>query len=441
MKTIKSLLLIYLLFSALQLQLFSSENSDGGDVEDLRYDREILIEAKEFFIEENGDLPVKRIVISGLDKTKESVVLNESGISQGDPLSQFDPHLFINRLKKKNLFADLSIRYLNESGSAVINLSLHEKWSIIPLPMFFTNGETTVYGFYILEANFLGYGKTLFTGGTYSEDKKSAILGFVDPSFFGTQYAANLFLTYKDSINQNATMDKILTQEFRSVLRTARIDAGYTFSNGVKIFLSEGYNDGIVDKDYDNSIDAPDSMKFYLNGAVAKFDFLKYYEYLYYGTNGEISIYSHIPISEGKTYFTVDYKIDYSHKIFNFHRITLSSSGSAGNRPTVLEERIGGTAGTRTLPSDIISADNYWNYSLTYEVPFLRFNRGSLTLLCLWEQGIYNRDDTSYNHYYGPGGGILLYLKRIAFPAVGFNYARNLKTGNSEFSINAGYSF
>jgi len=71
----------------------------------------------------------------------------------------------------------------------------------------------------------------------------------------------------------------------------------------------------------------------------------------------------------------------------------------------------------------------------------LRFSRAAVTILCFWEQGVYNKDNSPYNNYYGPGGGVLLYLKRIAFPAVGFNYARNLKTGNSEFSVNVGFAF
>ena len=39
--------------------------------------------------------------------------------------------------------------------------------------MFYSNGETTVYGIYILESNFMGYGKTIFTGGAFSEKIKS----------------------------------------------------------------------------------------------------------------------------------------------------------------------------------------------------------------------------------------------------------------------------
>ena len=440
MKKLQKTVLFSLIIFALNSTAFGETgNEDNGD--DFMYDRDILFEDRDNFISENGDLPVKQIRIRGLEKTRGSVILNESGLKSGEKLSSFDPHRFINRLKKKNLFTDIHINYIRESDTVIIDLSLNEKWSIIPLPVFYTNGETTLYGFYILETNFMGYGKAIFAGGTYSENSKNAIFGFIDPSLFGTQFLANLFLIYKDSISQSGTADKKFYSEYSSKIRTARVDAGYSFLNGVKLFLSEGYNDNIVDSGYSNSLYPPDSRRFLLNGALLKFDFLKYYEYLYYGLKGEINCYTHIPADGGSEYNTIDYKIDYSHKFFNFHRVTLYSSGSAGDRPTVFEEKIGGDTGTRTLPADIIAADNYFNYSVVYEYPFFKFSRGAVTLLGLWEHGIYNRNNSSYADYYGPGCGVLLYLKRIALPAVGFNYAWNLKTGNSEFSINVGYTF
>jgi hypothetical protein len=59
----------------------------------------------------------------------------------------------------------------------------------------------------------------------------------------------------------------------------------------------------------------------------------------------------------------------------------------------------------------------------------------------LWEQGIYSNDFSKNNSYYGPGAGLLFYLKRIAFPAIGLNYAINLKTNENEVSVNVSSGF
>jgi hypothetical protein len=441
MKKYKIITFFTIILLSFQSITLSTESNNNGNGDDLRYDRELLISARDNFITSNGDLSIKEITITGLEKTKKTVILHELEVSAGDTLSLFDPHRFINRLKRKNLFTDIHINYKNETDGVIIELSLQEKWTIIPLPMFYSNGESTAYGIYIIESNFMGYGKAVFTGFTYSEKSKTAMLGYIDPSVLWTNYAASLFVVYVDSIIQNGTIEKNILQEYSSKQTIVRLDAGYSFSGNIKLFLSEGYQSGIVDKQYSGSLNPPESQKFFLTGALLKFDFLKYYEYLYYGFKCEIKGYNHIPRGDGEMYQTVDFRADYSHKIFNYHRITLFSAGSAGNRPDIFEERISGKTGTRTLPADIISADNFINYSVVYEYPFLRLSRGAVTLLAFWEQGVYNEDHSPYNNYYGPGGGILFYMKRIAFPAVGFNYARNLKTKSSEFSISVGLNF
>lgn len=426
---------------AFHIPLFSSdlENDDYSD--NSLYEQVYLFTERDKFIAENGDLPVSGITIRGLEKTRKSVILNESGITTGERLSSFNPHKFVNMLKRKNLFTDIKIGYIRNSESATIELSLVEKWSIIPLPMLYSNGDTTTYGIFVLESNFLGYNKTVFAGGTISKKGRSIIAGFVDPSICGTRFTSNIFILYKDSIFQNKTMDKIPLSEYSSVNRVAMIDAGYYFFNVINLALSGGYKDGTVDKKYDDSYNAPESQKFYQSGTVAKVDLLKYYDYFYYGFKGEIRYYTHIPDNNENRYNTIEYKIDYSHKIFNFHRVTFYSAGSSGNRPVVLEERIAGKTGTRTLPADFIAADNYANYSIIYEYPFYKFSRGLCTFVCFWEEGTFNEDDSQYCHYYGPGGGVLLYFKKIAFPAVGINFARNLKTGSNEFSVNVGLKF
>lgn len=441
MKKLKNAILIILILISFISISYSAADGNGENGDDLRYDRELLLQARDSFIAANGDLPVKQLIILGLKKTKENVILQEYHISDGDKLSGFDPHHFINRLKKKNIFTDLEITYIREPESVTIELSLNERWTIIPIPMYYSNGKTTTYGLFILESNFSGYGKTVFTGGTYSENTQSAIFGYVDPAILGSDFIGNLFFLYKNSIDQNGTIEKDIYSEYKSKQETARIDAGYEFMKAVRVYLSGGYTAGIVDYEYSDSLNPPETSKYYIGGTVIKYNFLKYYEYLHYGLKGELKVYAHIPLEDRKEYNTVDFKIDYTEKFFNFHQLTLYSSGSAGNKPSVLEDRISGKTGTRTLPADIIAADNYINYSIVYEYPFLRFSWGAVTLSGLWEQGVYNQDDSPYYSYYGPGCGASLYLKRIAFPAMGFNYAWNLKTGNNEFSINVGYSF
>jgi len=415
---------------------------DEQALTNMKYDRDFLIGQRDAFIESYGDLPVRRIVISGLKKTDPSVVLAETGLKTGDTLSSFAPHGFINRIKKKNLFSEIDITYKKEDSGVVIEIHLEEKWTLIPLPMFAGNRHGTVYGLYLMESNFLGYGKFLFAGGTISSDNGTAMLGYIDPSISGTRFRGNLFFTYRNEIYQHGDMDYNKLMEYRADKRTARLDLGYTFTDSFRWFASGGYEEGVVDHDYSEALNPPTDQKAWTTGAVARYEKLVHYEYLYYGPKLEVYAFRHIPVSdEYEAYTTSGYKLNYSFRTFGYDRIAFSSNGSAGDRPSIFKEMIGGKPGGRTLPADIIAADNYINYTLTYEHPFLRYRWGAVTLLAFWEHGGFETDNSGMEQYYGPGAGFIVYLKRLALPAMGFNIANNLKTGTTEFSVNIGMSF
>lgn len=439
---------IILLFSVLFVPLYGANGNGAGralseeSLTNMKYDREFLTDKRDAFIEFNGDLPVMGISVKGLKKTSRDIVLREAGIATGAPLSSFDPHIFINRMKKKNIFTEIDINYIKGESGAVIEITVEEKWTLIPLPIFSSNRHGTSYGFYLMESNFLGYGKFLFAGGTISSESGTAMIGYIDPSIAGSPFRGSLFLSYRNEVYQNADMNYLLYREYKAEKRTARLDLGYGFTEKVRLFASGGFEQGETDRSYDDSLDVPDDEKAWLAGGIARYEHLVHYEYLYYGPKFELNCFRHIAAAEEYSgYTTAAYKFDYSFRLIDYNRFSLSSNGGKGERPEIFEEAIGGKPGGRTLPADVITADSYINCTVTYEYPFMRYRWGSITLLAFWEQGWYENDATGGEAYYGPGAGMMMYLRRIALPAMGFNAARNLVTGTTEYSFNIGMSF
>ena len=440
MKIIITAGFLILSFFIIQSRLYSAASTASEDF-DINYSREYLISVRDNFIEENGNLLIKEINIEGIKRTNRNLILKEAGILQGKMLSAFDPHRFVNRLKKRNLFSEIKISYSRENDSVIINTLLKEKWTLIPLPMFYSNGDKTMYGIYLLESNFLGYGKTLVSGAAFSKDSKSFIMGYMDSSVYDTRLATNIFFSYKDMVVENCTMDKFVFSEYKVTQKAFLADIGWSFIDEIKGFISGGYTMCDIDQSYKDSLYPSQSENFYRYGVYVSFNFLEYYEYLFYGFRSIVRFYNYTSAKENNTYRVVNYEIDYSHKLFGYHKITLFSSGSKGNRPILIEERLGGKNGSRTLTAGNIPSDDYINYSIIYEYPLVKLKYGAITTLLLWEQGIYNNDDSKNNSYYGPGAGLLFYLKRIAFPAVGFNYAMNLKTKEHEVSASVSSGF
>ena len=93
-----------------------SYSADSVDEDiDIIYSREYLIGVRDNFIEENGDLLIKEIKIDGIRKTNRNIILKEAGILEGDRLTTFDPHRFVNRLNEKNIFSEINISYTKEN--------------------------------------------------------------------------------------------------------------------------------------------------------------------------------------------------------------------------------------------------------------------------------------------------------------------------------------
>ena len=409
---------------------------------DMKYDREFLTGRRDEFINRAGDLPVKDIIIRGLKRTRASLVLSDTGIRTSEKISLFDPHRFINRMKKRNLFSEIDINYKKDGEGVTIEIEVEEKWTLIPLPMFVSNSHGTKYGLYLMESNFMGYGKFLFAGGTYSPDGGTGMLGYMDPSVAGSRMLMNLFTVYSRKVSQKSDTRGDIYSEYMGVKKTARLDLGYSFSDRFRLFASGGYESDTADDSCDEPLNLPGDQKAWTAGWIARYEKLAHCEYLCYGQKIEVSCIRHIASDEEYRGFTATgYKLDCSFRTPGCGRVSISSNASAGDRPEISGEIIGGKPGGRTLPADIISADDYINCTLTGEYPLLKFGWGAITLLAFWEQGVYRNSATGTNRYSGPGAGIMFYLKRLALPAMGFNIARNINTHSNEFSFSAGFGF
>lgn len=426
-----------LIISLIAYTSLSAETLDN----DNNYDAIFLNNEKEKFIIQNGDLPVNEIVIHGIKKTSPSVILSRITIKNGDPLSAFNPYEAVNNLKKTNLFSDITISYNRNGDSVDIIISLKEKWTLIPIPMYSSNKHGTSYGLYLIETNFLGYGKTIFTGGIYSRESKKLIIGYIDQSILNSNFRGAIFLSHKDEIYQKGDSDYNIFSKYKASKTLLRVDAGYSFSDAIKIFAASGFWKTNLDYSYNEGLNVPEEMSNYLTGIIARYENTYHNEYLYFGTKVELTTISYIPMNNNSEYFNVTtYKGEYNHKITPQARLNFFSSGGYGNRPSIFEENIGGKPGARTLPADILCVDDFINWTLSFEQIAFKFKWGVVTVLAFFEGGFY-KNDYETSHYYGPGIGTLVYLKNIALPAMGFNIAKNLHSGYNEFSVNIGMSF
>ncbi len=407
---------------------------------DYKYEREYLQRNLDGFIAIHGDLTIKEIRINGLSRTRRGHVLGHSASGPGRPVSTFDPHGFVNRLTRRNIFSDIDIAYAAEDGMAVILIDVKEKWTLIPLPFYYSNSNNTSYGFFLIESNLLGYGKSLFLGGAASSLGWSGSIGYFDPEIMSTNFRMSIFLSYKNSLYRNGDIHGNVYREYRSREQFARLDLGYAFTEHFSLFLSGARRRILTEMDSGAKFNIPDSQEEASGAVIADVRDLVFFEYFYYGLWGRLEASRHFPTDEASVgYGTLEARLGYAKRVLSYNRVSLFLEGFLCDAPEIALYRIGGKPGSRILPAEIIVSRRHASATVSWERPVLRYSWGAVTLLAFWEQGVF--DDGSTGHsFYGPGAGVLVYLKRVAFPAVSFNYAVNLPTRGGEFSAAIGFS-
>ncbi|MBN2434042.1 MAG: hypothetical protein JXK07_02100 [Spirochaetes bacterium] len=398
-------------------------------------------EADKFkFIENFGDLPIREFRIRGLSRTSSSVVKKQINVSLGENISRFDPDLFTNNSEIRRLFSDIQISYSAENDMAVIEIMLHEKWTLIPFPLFIRNSNKVMVGLYVMESNFLGLGKTLYGGANYSNHGWSTLGGYLDSAFMSSDFKINLFGKYSMEEYEDADESGKTEREYKAQSRIFRAGIGHPVIKNMDIYLFGAYSSQVPDESYSKNINLPDAQKEWI--ASTRFDFknLKYKEYLSYGITLRLDIARHLAVSDNyHNYNSLEFKSGYSCILYK-NKLELLFNGYYGDPPDILSKRVGGRSGYYTLPADITVSKRNLSGTVSVERPLVEISWGAVTAKLFWEQGVYGAE-SNLSRFYGPGGGFFFYLKRIAIPALGFNYARNLGTENSEFSVSAGANF
>jgi hypothetical protein len=135
---------------------------------------------------------------------------------------------------------------------------------------------------------------------------------------------------------------------------------------------------------------------------------------------------------------TVDASFTYAFELTPENRTRVLAAGGWGDRPLFLEMGISGRDGFRTLPFGEIRADRYGSLAVAHDLPIVRGDWGAFTVTSFFEWGAYDATGVDPVSFYGPGGGVRVYIRRLAIPALGVDVGYNLATKLFAFSIAVG---
>ena len=119
-------------------------------------------------------------------RTEESTVRSIAGVSIGDTMETDTLDTVRERLNTTGLFADVNVWWEPQGSGVRINISVKDKFPWAPVPTGSWSANNKAFGLLFVHGNLFGRGKQLLLGGRLATIDSGAVLGYRDPSLFGT---------------------------------------------------------------------------------------------------------------------------------------------------------------------------------------------------------------------------------------------------------------
>lgn len=356
---------------------------------------------------------VEKIDITGLKRTKEVTIHSIIGIREGMEIDDTTLIDIKQRLLKVGIFQDnIDVSYsTRENNHIVLEIYVEDKWTIIPLPVFYTGSEGWTAGGVFIESNLMGLNQKLIGGVFFGDTNRTAFMTWITPLLEDSGYSVGFSLSYLEELDENADIGTNLI-----VRKTYDNNFGWGIRTGLKTNTEETFYTGDLSLTWDN---------------------LYYSQFFNRGWSIDTSLSFETPLED--PFFHPHTGLNISRELLlneNLFKISLKSSITS-NAESPLS--FGGLESQRIIERET-SADNYLSGILHFEPVLLNPQWGHITVPIYYEGGLYNRlDETTYWH--GPGLGFRVYISKVTIPAMGADITWNLLNGDYTFTVAVGSSF
>lgn len=355
-------------------------------------------------------LYIEKINIKGLKRTKESTVLSIIGINVGMEISNNTLVDIEQRLLRAEIFQNsIDVSYSKTDNKSVeLNIYVEDKWTIIPIPVYYTGSEGWTAGGVFIESNLLGLNQQLVSGAFMQDSGKTAFLAWKTPIGNSSRYTAGISLSYveeeeiREDITTSLTLERIYTNNFNLGM-----------ASGFSSRSNKTYYVGNLSLDWDNLF----YSRYFNRGWDIKTDFdidIPLEDTVYHPHLG-------VEVRENRLLGS---------KLFKWG---INSSITTNNLSPLL---FGGTETYRTIPKDT-EADFYTAGLLHFEPVIWDLSWGHISTPVYYEGGVYNRLG-DLDMWHGPGFGFRLYVSKVVIPAVGADITWDLNSGEYSFTLAIG---
>jgi len=382
---------------------------------------------------------ISRISVLGLKRTRARVPEKLLSRFLGTSVSDLDEETVITILLETGIFEDIVVRtkeseVVSGEGGATIKATLEvtvsEKWSIIPLPVFVASSDGITAGAGLIDANAFGLNDKIFAIGLFLPDGWMTSLAYVNVpnSERDLRWSISGFFSSQDKTVVDQYEDSI--RRYSSDAARASFEIGFPLIRSVKYPLEASvgafFNEMGV-REASSPLAQPEAGR--VVGVKT-------------GLSLRSSSWDGVFLSERQASLSWSYNyglLNDSHQNLNFRSsydyapfpgLRLSLRGAAvyaPETPAVFEDgpfSIGNTI----LPTDF-SARNLAGFSAGLEGRIIKFPFGVLSGLLSYQVAFTEGPIIGTGFDHGPAGGVRVYVAKVAIPALDAGAAYNVETG------------
>ncbi len=378
------------------------------------------------------------LTITGLKRTQERVVRSIINVNEGSAITAEELDRIEQDLMKSGIFSSVALEldYQRETDSTDLIVRLTEKWTLIPVPYFASDGTSLSGGLFLIESNLLGFNTFLLSalyGGTDSGLR--GLMVFNNPSLGGSSWSLSAVGGFGTTSVENRLADGTLIRAYDTEYLHTGIGLGYLWNSWfqteamvrVRSWQPSSFTAGVDTVALGDLLYAEPSLTMH-------YDRTRLSHVLLVGTAASASARVLVPHGGWELSGEVSWGI----RTLSDHRLQLLASGGYGDMPTIAESSIDARDGYRTLPFQKTTADTWASGSVRYDIPLFHGSWGTPVLTPYWETGVFSTELIDRQVFYGPGIGFRVYLKQIALPAMGVDLAYNIPDAFWSFSITVG---
>ena len=383
---------------------------------------------------------LSKISIRGLARTREGVILQYIPVRAGEKMANLDLDQLRVYLERLRIFSQVTI-HLTEvdeelpcQAHCTLLITVKEKWSLYPIPVYVKYRDTEIGGAFLVESNAMGENKGVALGGLISNRGWQGLIGFTDPHIRYTQFTTTLrYLTGRVFI-EDATAAGNITRSYTLMRHDIQSATGYQTRAGFFAGVLAGYRSAELTEQQ------PLTSSSVMNlGVRFKYSSVTPKDFFQSGIESQLDLEKGIVfagedlhvISSANAWHTKTAKDQFFSVLFSFQY---------SHYPQVLEQRLGGWQGTRTLPALLVPADQFAVAAVNYQYGFLNLSWVTFSALVFVDAGIARRDGQTPIRFWGPGAGMRMYLREITVPALGIDIARDMLSEQIQLSFFIGYN-